>query len=101
MPASRPGARGLLLGVVLLMLPLAWACGSYPDTQTGEQDAAKEIVDTATKLAEKQQRAIGRAWAMGQVATAWAAIDPTAARPAGAESIRGGGGGGEGGGGGH
>src|SRR3989304_1214722 len=87
MPASRPGARGLLLGVVLLMLPLAWACGSDPDTQTGEQDAAKEIVDTATKLAEKQQRAIGRAWAMGQVATAWAAVDPAGAQRAGADSI--------------
>ena len=88
MPASRTVTRGLLLGVVLLTLPLAWACGSDSDTQTGEQDAAKEIVDTATKLAEKQQRAIGRAWAMGQVATAWAAIDPTAARQAVAESIR-------------
>lgn len=88
MPASRTVIRGLLLGAVLLMLPLAWACGSESDSQTAEQDAAKEIVDTATKLAQKQELATGRAWAMGQVATAWAAVDPTAARQAVAESIR-------------
>lgn len=88
MPASRTVIRVLLLGAALLMLPLAWACGSDSDTQTGEQDAATEIVNTATKLAQKQELTFGRAWAMGRVATAWAAVDPEAARQAIAESIR-------------
>jgi hypothetical protein len=84
MPASGKMIKGLLLSLAVLMLPLTWGCGSGSATQA----ETKEIVNTATNLAQKQELAIGRAWAMGQVATAWAAVDATAARQAVAESIR-------------
>jgi hypothetical protein len=56
MAASGKVIRGFLLGLVLLALPLAWACGSDSTADTADESATKEIVDTATKLAEKQQR---------------------------------------------
>jgi len=87
MPASGKMIKVLLLGLVALMLPLAWGCGSDSASQTEGQDATKDIVNTATNLAQKQELSIGRAWAMGQAATAWAAVDPAGARRAVADSI--------------
>jgi tetratricopeptide (TPR) repeat protein len=83
MPTSGKMVKGLLLGLAVLMLPLAWGCGSGSATQAETQD----IVNTATNLAQKQELAIGRAWAMGQAATAWAALDPVGARSAVTDSI--------------
>jgi tetratricopeptide (TPR) repeat protein len=83
MPASGKMIKVLLLGLAVLTLPLAWGCGSGSATQAETQ----EIVSTATNLAQTQELAIGRAWAMGQVATAWAVVDPAGARQAVADSI--------------
>jgi tetratricopeptide (TPR) repeat protein len=83
MPAWGRIVRGLLLGLAVLTLPLAWGCGSGSATEA----ETNEIVNTATNLAQKQELAIGRAWAMGQVATAWAAVDLAGARQAVADSI--------------
>ncbi len=89
MMASGKMAKGLLLGVpLLLLLPLALGCGSSSDTETEEQDPVAEAMAAATNVAAQQERAIAKAWAMAQVATAWAAVDPVAAQHAVAESVR-------------
>ena len=77
----------LLLGVALVMVLLALSCGS-PDTDADEHDPFAEAMAAPTELADQQERAIARAWAMAQVATAWAAIDPVAAQQAVADSVR-------------
>jgi len=87
MLASGRMVKGLLLGVALLMLPLAFSCGSS-DTETDEHDPFAEALAPPTDLADQQERAIARAWAMAQAATAWDAIDPVAARQAVADSVR-------------
>ena len=79
--------KGLLLGVALVMVLLALSCGSS-DTETGEQDTVAEAMAAATDVADQQERAIAKAWAMAQVATSWAAIDPAAAQQAVADSVR-------------
>jgi hypothetical protein len=80
--------KGLLLGVALLMLPLAFGCGSSSDAETEEQDTVAEAMAAATEVADQQERTIAKAWAMAQVATSWAAIDPVAAQQAVADSVR-------------
>ena len=79
-------ARGLVLGAALLMLLLALSCGSS-DSETEEADAVVEAMAAANEVADQQERAIGKAWAMGQVATTWAAIDPVAAEQAVEDSV--------------
>ena len=88
MRSSRKTSRGLLLALALLTLPLAWACGSSAGTQTEETDPVAEAIGKATEVVGQQERAMNRAWAMAQVATAWSAVDPAAARQAVADSIR-------------
>jgi hypothetical protein len=80
--------KGLLLGAALLVLLLSFGCGSSSDAETGEQDPVAEAMAAATEVADKQDRAIAKAWAMAQVATAWAAIDPVAAEQAIADSVQ-------------
>jgi hypothetical protein len=79
--------KGLLLSVALLMVLLALSCGSS-DTDTDEHDPFAEAMAAPTELADQQERAIARAWAMAQVATAWAEIDPVGAQQAVADSVR-------------
>lgn len=79
--------KALLLGAALLTLLLALSCGSS-DSETEETDPVAEAMAAANEVADQQERAIAKAWAMGQVATAWAAIDPMAAEEAIEESVR-------------
>ncbi|MCK5652155.1 MAG: hypothetical protein KAJ42_12285, partial [Gemmatimonadetes bacterium] len=79
--------KGLLLGVALVMVLLA-RCGSSSDAETEQQDTVAEAMAAATDVADQQERAIAKAWAMAQVATSWAAIDPVAAQQAVADSVR-------------
>ncbi len=81
-------ARMLLLGVVLLVPPLLWSCGSSSDGGTAEQNPVADAISAATNVADQQERAIDRAWAMAQVAIDWAATDPDAAEQAIADTIR-------------
>ncbi len=82
MLASGKMTKWLLLGVAVLLLPLALSCGSSSDSDTEEEDPVAAAMSAATKVVERQERAIGRAWAMAQVATAWYAVDPDAAQAA-------------------
>ncbi len=86
MPASGKTVRGLLVGVALV-LTLAWGCGSSSETETEEQDPVTTAMGAANEVADLQGRAIDRAWAMAQVATAWAALDPEGAQQAIADAI--------------
>ncbi len=85
-----PGKRAkwLLLGAALLMLPLTLSCGASSATEAEGQNPVTETMSAATNLADQHELAIGRAWAMAQVATAWFNIDPTAARQAVADSVQ-------------
>lgn len=80
--------RIILLGVALLVLPFIWGCGSSSDDDTESADAVAEAMGAATGVADQQERAIDRAWAMAQVAIDWAALDPDAAEQAIADSVR-------------
>jgi hypothetical protein len=80
-------ARILLLGASLLVLPFVWSCGSSSDDDTGSADAVAEAMSAASSVADQQERAIDRAWAMAQVAIDWAALDPDAAQQAIADSV--------------
>jgi hypothetical protein len=79
---------GLLLGAAFLMLLLSVGCGSSSSAQTDGQDEVTETTGAATEVADKQERAIARAWAMAQVAMDWNAIDPAGAQQAIADSVR-------------
>ncbi len=79
MLTSSKMVKGLLLGAALLMLPLALSCGSS-DGDAGDQDAVTEAMAAATELADQQEGAIDKAWAMAQIATAWVTIDPDSAK---------------------
>ncbi len=86
-PASSRMVKGLLLGAAaLLMLLLAFGCGSS-EAETEGQDPVAEAMAAATEVADKQELAIARAWAMAQVATSWAAIEPAAAQQAIEDSV--------------
>jgi hypothetical protein len=88
MLASGRMAKGLLLGVALLMLPLALSCGSSSEAETEQQDTVAEAMAAATDVADQQERMIARARAMAQAATCWAASNPAAGRQAVVDSVR-------------
>lgn len=87
----RSGAlvKGLLLGAASLMLLLALSCGSS-DSDTGQQETVVEVMAGATDVADQQEQAIAKAWAMAEIATAWADTYPDSAkaRQAVADSVR-------------